>query len=91
MWLVSCLWCAICCWICLMACNLLGDLAHMRFHIEFVDDMICYAKRLDELDTRINQLMDEFLKIGLSLNGKKTQIPKRNPSDDDLGWCFIEM
>ena len=59
--------------------------------IRYADDILLYAKSLDELVSMTEGLLHEMKKIGLSLNDKKTEILELNPTDDDASINIIDI
>ena len=59
--------------------------------IRYADDIILYAKSLEELVSMTERLMNEFQRIGLTLNAKKTKNLRSNPGDDDCTLNFVEI
>ena len=53
---------------------LLADDAERLTNIRYADDVMLYAKSLEELHTMLTMLMEELEKIGLHLNSAKTKI-----------------
>ena len=60
-------------------------------NIRYADDIMLYAKSLNELEDMTGKLIDELRKIGLTLNAKKTKILRCNPSEDDSTLNFTEI
>ena len=60
-------------------------------NIRYADDIMLYAKSLNELEDMTGKLMDELRNIGLTLNAKKTKILRCNPSEDDSTLNFTEI
>ena len=53
---------------------LLAENAERLTNIRYADDVMLYAKSLEELHAMLTMLMEELAKIGLHLNGNKTKI-----------------
>ena len=60
-------------------------------NIRCIDDMILYAKSLNELENMTEKLVDELRKINLYLNATKTKILRCNLSEDDANLNFTEI
>ena len=60
-------------------------------NIRYADDIMLYAKSLNELEVMTTKLVYELRKIGLHLNVKKTKILRCNPSEDDSTLNFTEI
>ena len=60
-------------------------------NIRYTDDILLYAKSLDELVSMAEGLLHEMKKIGLSLNGKNTKVLRCFPSDEDSSINVIEI
>ena len=60
-------------------------------NIRYADDILLYAKSLDELVSMAEGLLDEMKKIGLSLNDTKTKVLRCFPSDEDSSINVIEI
>ena len=57
--------------------GLLVNVDHERLtNSRYADDIMMYAKSLDELHDMVHWLMEELANVGLQLNGSKTKIPK---------------
>ena len=60
-------------------------------NIRYVDDIMLYAKSLNELEVMTEKLVNELRKIGLPLNAKNDKILRCDPSENDLNLNFIEI
>ena len=60
-------------------------------NIRYADDILLYAKSLDELVSMIEELLHQMKKIDLSLNDKKTKVLRCFPSDEDSSINVIEI
>ena len=60
-------------------------------NIRHADDIMLYAKSLNELEVMTEKFVNELRKIGLHLNDKKTKILICNPSKDDSTLNFTEI
>ena len=61
------------------------------FNIRFADDIVLYAKSLEELTLVAEKLTRELKKIGLSLNFQKTKILRCNPEHDKATIDFVQF
>ena len=60
-------------------------------NIRYADDILLYAKSLDELLSMTEKLTAELKKIGLTLNTEKTKILRYNPESDKAAIGFAEL
>ena len=60
-------------------------------NIRYADDILLYAKSLDELLSMTEKLTAELKKIGLTLNTEKTKILRCNPEPDKAAIGFAEL
>ena len=60
-------------------------------NIRYADDVLLYAKSLQELESMTERILDALKAIGLSLNAKKTSILKCNVSEDDSSFNFVQI
>ena len=57
----------------------------------YAEDVLLYAKSLDELISMTEGLMDALQQIGLNLNTKKTKVQRYNPFEEESTINFTEI
>ena len=60
-------------------------------NIRYADDILLFAKSIEELVSMIEKLIEELKRIGLTLNAKKTKILRCNPDIDDSSLNVVEI
>ena len=60
-------------------------------NIRYADDVLLYAKSLQELESMTERLLEALKAIGLLLNATKTKIIRCNASEDESSLNFIEI
>ena len=73
---------------------LLAENVERLTNIRYADDVMLYAKSLEELHDMLTMLMEELAKIGLHLNGSKTKIlttVANPPHFLDVDESFIQI
>ena len=60
-------------------------------NIRYADDVLLYAKSLQELESMTERLLEALKAIGLSLNATKTKTIRCNASEDDSSLNFVEI
>ena len=60
-------------------------------NIRYADDILLFAKSIEELVSMTEKLIEELKRIGLTLNAKKTKILRCNPDIDDYSLNVVEI
>ena len=67
------------------------DLHERLTNTRYADDILLYAKSLEELERMLELLIIELDKVGLKLNSAKTKILHSSCEDDESNFDFIEV
>ena len=60
-------------------------------NIRYADDVLLYAKSVQELESMTERLLEALKAIGLLLNATKTKMIRCNTSEDDSSLNFVEI